>query len=259
MKSYPFDPSIKHHLLISLGLALWIFIFLYATEPLDVNEFSDTDKLIYLPLYGLLGAVCYIICIPIHQLILRKKTQWTLLHELQFTAIFLVVAFVIARSFYLYVIVAGEPNPYSLWYYATSIYFPTVFTVFPIVILGRWAFGKYKNKRLEAQKIEIKGEGTYEGLRITWEDLIAIQSSDNYVEVSYLDQSQLKKQLIRNKLSVVEKDFPDLLRTHRSYLVNPTHFISWQQQKGKLSLLLSNDICVPVSKTYSLKVKSVFA
>ena len=47
MKPYPFDPSIKHHLLISLGLDLWIFIFLYATEPLDVNEFSDADKLVY--------------------------------------------------------------------------------------------------------------------------------------------------------------------------------------------------------------------
>ena len=258
MKPYPFDPSIKHHLLISLGLALWIFIFLYATEPLDVNEFSDADKLVYLPLYGLLGAVCYIICLPVHHLLLLKKTRWTLAHEIQFTAIFLVVAFVIARAFYLYVVVAGEPNPYSLTYYATSIFFPTVFTVFPIVFLGRWAFGKYKNKRLEAQKIEIKGEGTYEGLRIAWDDLILIQSSDNYVEVSYLDQTQVKKQLIRNKLSMVEKDLPDLLRTHRSFLINPTHFLTWQQEKGKLSLLLSNDIRVPVSKTYSPKVKSVF-
>ena len=53
---YPFDSSINHHIIIALSLALWIFIFLYFTEPLDVNEFGDTEKLIYMPLYGLLGA-----------------------------------------------------------------------------------------------------------------------------------------------------------------------------------------------------------
>ena len=72
---------------------------------------------------------------------------------------------------------------------------------------------------MEAQKIEIKGEGQYESLRLLEEDLICIQSSDNYIEVFYLNGGQLKKMLIRNKLSIVEDAFPKFLRTHRSYMI----------------------------------------
>ena len=68
-KKYPFDPSIKHHLIIALGLAIWIFMFLYFTEPLDVSEFQKSEKLIYLPLYGLLGAFCYLVFLPIQNYI----------------------------------------------------------------------------------------------------------------------------------------------------------------------------------------------
>ena len=66
----------------------------------------------------------------------------------------------------------------------------------------------------------------------------------------------LKKSLIRNKLSVIDDEFPELLRTHRSFIINPFHFQRWKTEKGKLSLLLSYDIEVPISKTYQDAVKA---
>jgi hypothetical protein len=257
LKTYPFDPSIKHHFLIALGLATWIFVFLYFTEPLDVNEFSDQDKLIYLPLYGLLGAVCYLGSLPLQFVMFRKKHQWTLQSELVVSLAVMTISFVIARSFFLYIIVAGQDNPYTLGYYTTSIFLPAIVTIFPIVFMGRWAFGKYKDKKLEDQKIEILGVGNYESLRLFWNDLICVQSSDNYVEVTYQNSGVIKKHLIRNKLSVIETDFPELLRTHRSFLVNPYHFRSWKTENSKLYLVLSNDELAPISKTYTTAVKSV--
>ena len=126
-----------------------------------------------------------------------------------------------------------------------------------MIIFGRYAFGKYKKKKIEAQKIEIKGEGSYEGLRLFLNDLICIQSSDNYIEVFYLSGNQLKKSLIRNKLSVIADEFPELLRTHRSFIINPFHFLQWKTEKGKLFVLLFHHIEVPVSKTYQNEVKTV--
>jgi DNA-binding LytR/AlgR family response regulator len=122
--------------------------------------------------------------------------------------------------------------------------------------MGRWALGKYKDKKLEDQKIEILGVGNYESLRLFWKDLICVQSSDNYVEVTYQNSGTIKKHLIRNKLSVIETDFPELLRTHRSFLVNPYHFRSWKTENSKLFLVLSNDELAPISKTYTTAVKS---
>jgi hypothetical protein len=68
-KKHPFDPSVKHHLISALGLAIWIFVFLYFTEPLDISEFSSSEKLIYLPLYGVISAFCYFVFLPIQNYI----------------------------------------------------------------------------------------------------------------------------------------------------------------------------------------------
>lgn len=244
-------------MLVGLALALWIFVFLYFTEPLDVNEFSNNEKLMYLPVYGLIGALCYIIMLPLQSyLYTRSEKQWTIKHEVLFNLAFIIFSFILARSYYIYVIVYGESNPYTLWYYTTSIFIPAIMTILPIVLLGRWALGKYKNKRLEDAKIEIQGEGNYESLRLLFNDLICVQSSDNYVEVSFLDNTTLKKQLIRNKLSVIETSFPELIRTHRSFLMNPYHFQSWKTENSKLGIVVSQDIFIPISKTYATAVKA---
>lgn len=257
-RKYPFDPSIKNHLIIALSLAIWIFIFLYYTEPLDVHEFREEEKLLFLSGYGLIGGFCYIFFLPFQYFLFKKSNNnWTILYEFIFLFILSFLTILIARLFYLYIIMANERNPYTLWYMLKSIFLPALATILPIIIFGRFAFGKYKNKKTEAEKIEIKGEGNYEGLRLFLNDVICIQSSDNYVEVFYLSQKELKKSLIRNRLSVVADEFPQFLRTHRSYLINPFHFSQWKTEKSKLFVMLFHHIEVPVSRTYQNDVKAV--
>ena len=246
-------------MLIAIGLAIWIFVFLYFTEPLDVNEFNDSEQLIYLPLYGLIGAMLYLIILPFQMWLFKKRKHvWTLFNEIVFLALFSFIAIVALRLFYLHFIVEWHPNAYSFWYHLKSILFPAILTILPIVIIGRFAFGKYKEKKLETQKIEVKGKGNYESLRLLLDDLICIQSSDNYVEVFYVSGNHLKKTLIRNKLSVIDETFPELIRTHRSFIINPFHFQSWKTEKGKHFLSLSHNIEVPVSKTYLNLIKATF-
>ena len=257
--SYPFDPSLKHHLLIALGLAIWIFLFLYLTEPLDVNEFGDTEKLIYLPVYGLAGAIVYVLSLVVQVSFWKKKKTWTLLNEIVFLIFFLLLGFLIARGVYNFVVMPGEPNLYTLDYYLTDIFLPAAIIILPIVWAGRWAFGKYATKRKNATKIEVRGQGSFEGLHLFEEDLISIQSSDNYVEVSYLEGDSLKKQLIRTRLSDVEKELPQLERTHRSHLINPMHYKSWQVKNGKHFLVLSRDIEIPISKNFLSHIKTLFS
>ena len=257
-RHYPFDPLFKHHILIGLLLAIWIFVFLYFTEPLDVNEFSAGEKLKFLPGYGLLGGLCYVLFLPIQTLIFTKQLKkWTILSEALFLLSFCLVAIGVARIYYLYAVVPNEPNPYTLGYMLRAIYLPALATILPIIIIARFAFGKYHEKRLKDTKIEIKGEGNYEGLRLQLKDLICVKSSDNYIEVYYLSTSSLKKTLIRNKLSVIDEEFDELQRTHRSYVINPLHFQQWKTENGKHSLLLTHTIEVPVSKTYLSNVKSI--
>ncbi|GER59282.1 LytTR family DNA-binding domain-containing protein [Patiriisocius marinus] len=256
---YPFDPLIKHHLLIALGLAVWIFLFLALTEPLDTNEFKGIEKLLYLPLYGLAGAIAYLLILPLQGFLYRNNiNKWTILNELLFTISMFILGLLFSRAIYLYVIVPGAKNPYTLGYFISAIYVPAISTILPIILAGRWAFGRYFEKQIEDQKIEIEGEGTYEGLRIQLNDLIAVKADDNYIEVAFLNHGVLKKQLIRNKLSKIEIAIPELMRTHRSYLINPVHFQQFKMEQGKLSVILSAEILIPVSKTHTSKVKGAF-
>ncbi|MDG1276546.1 MAG: LytTR family DNA-binding domain-containing protein [Algoriphagus sp.] len=249
-QKYPFDPSLKHHLIIALGLAVWIFVFLFFTEPLDVSQLDSREKLIYLPIYGLFGSICYLICLPFQFWWLLKMRSWLVSAEFIFFSLLFIVSFISTRSIYYYLVVDADPYAYPILYFATSVYMPAALTVFPIVVFVRWSFGKYKEKRFENEKIEIRGIGNYESLRLQLNDLICIQSSDNYVEVTFKEGEKLKTHLIRNKLMTVEEQVPELIRTHRSFLINPYHFKQWKTGNKKVQVLLSEGIEVPVSKTY---------
>ncbi|MCE7992971.1 MAG: LytTR family transcriptional regulator [Roseivirga sp.] len=256
-KSYPFDPSLRHHLLIAGGLVIWVFVFLYFTKPLDVTELGPREQLIYLPVYGLFASLCYLATLPFQYWLYRRNAQkWSVGAELgQFLFLF-VFAFIVVRLVYFYIVMESHPNSYTILYFATNIYLPAVLTIFPIVGIGRWSFGKYKEKKLEEQKIEIKGVGNYESLRLAFNDLICIQSADNYVEVTYREREEIKKQLIRNKLTAVEESLKDLVRAHRSYLINPHHFKQWSTGNRKVNVVLTSDLEVPVSKTYQEAIET---
>ena len=258
-RNYLFDPKLKHHLIISVILAIWIFVFLFFTEPLDVNEFGQQEKLLYLPGYGILAAFLYGFHLPIQYLIYNSnKKEWRVSSEIIFSFCFISISIFALRYFYLIVIMDWHPNAYSFNYHLRTIIIPAILTVFPIIIIARFAFGKYHEKRLENSKVEIKGEGNYEGLRLNFNDIISIKSSDNYIEVFYLSSNVLKKTLIRNKLSVIDAEFEELLRTHRSYLINPFHFQQWKTENSKLSMRMNYDVEVPISKTYQKAIKKAF-
>jgi len=253
---YPFDPSIKHHVFVAIGLAVWVFVFLYFTEPLDVSEFTAEEKLLCMPLYGVFTSLCYLMTLPFQYWLYRKqKLKWSIVSELLQFLFLVVLGFIITRSIYYYIVIDQHPNAYTVGYFATAIYLPGILTVFPIIAIGRWSFGKYKDKKLEDQKIEIQGTGNFESIRLLLNDLICIQSSDNYVEITYKEDGDLKKQLIRNKLVDVEIARPELIRTHRSFLINPYHFKQWRTGNRKVNVVLSSDIEVPVSKTFQPMVE----
>ena len=252
LKSYPYDPTVKHHLILALALGVWIFTFLYVTQPLDVKELHRDDQLFYLPFYGLVGSLAYLFIFPTQYLIKRSfANRWTVLHELGFFLFLATVGLAMAWNYYFYGVMEANPNSYTFNYFSTSIFLPAISTIVPPLFIGRFAFGKYKEKKLEQeQKIRINGEGNYEGLSLLMSDLVCVQSADNYVEVNFIEGGELKKQLIRTKLTQVEIEHEGLLRVHRSYLVNPSHFVQWKTGNRKLFMVLSHEQEVPVSKTH---------
>ena len=91
-------------------------------------------------------------------------------------------------------------------------------------------------------------------ISIMQDNLLYIESADNYATIYYLNKSGLAHYLLRNSLRWMEenlvKDTP-LVRCHRSYIVNMDRVKILKKERGGLMLELdaSDTPDIPVSKT----------
>ncbi len=90
-------------------------------------------------------------------------------------------------------------------------------------------------------------------------DLIFIQSADNYIDVYYKRGDYITRRLIRSSLTAVEKELehPDLVRCHRSYIINLRHAKQKKRSKHEMKIESGGKIYnIPVSRTYKEQVKN---
>ena len=103
-------------------------------------------------------------------------------------------------------------------------------------------------------------------LRITimLENLLYIDSSDNYVTIHYLNKSKLSHFLIRNTLKWMDDNLTNssqLVRCHRSYIVNLDKVKVIRKNKGGIIMELEAASApdIPVSNTYYERVMTKFS
>lgn len=111
------------------------------------------------------------------------------------------------------------------------------------------------------RKTVIESENKSESIELMLSDIIYIRSADNYIELVYNENGELKRRLLRNTLKNIEKQlsqYPDFLRCHRTTLVN-TNYIErlYRSYSGVLIKIKGYDIEIPVSRQYLLKVKEI--
>jgi len=95
------------------------------------------------------------------------------------------------------------------------------------------------------------------------ENLLYLESAENYVSICYLNKGKVSKYLLRDTLKKVEESFSgtEIIRCHRSYMVNFEKVKVIRKDKNGLSLELDNPgvIDIPVSKTYVSSVMQIFS
>jgi DNA-binding LytR/AlgR family response regulator len=101
-------------------------------------------------------------------------------------------------------------------------------------------------------------------ITISLDNLIYIDSADNYATIHYINKEKISSFLIRNSLKWMEenltKDSP-LVRCHRSYMVNLDKVKVLRKTKEGIFMELDspNVQDIPVSKTYYEKVMEKFS
>ncbi len=95
------------------------------------------------------------------------------------------------------------------------------------------------------------------------ENLLYIESTENYVSICYLNKGKISKYLLRDTMKKMEENFAGsvIVRCHRSYMVNFDKVKVIRKEKDGLRLELDDPsiIDIPVSKTYVENVMQTFS
>ena len=112
---------------------------------------------------------------------------------------------------------------------------------------------------LQKAYIQILDEKGEMRLSIRRENLVAIESADNYVCIYYLNGDKTKKSMVRNTLSRVAEHLQGtrIVRCHRSYMINLDHAKIMHRDKEGVFIELGIEGIpdIPISRTYADNVR----
>ena len=112
---------------------------------------------------------------------------------------------------------------------------------------------------LQKAYIQILDEKNEMRLSIRRENLLLIESADNYVCVYYLNGGKTKKSMVRNTIGRIAEHLQGtrIVRCHRSYMINLDHAQILHRDKEGVFIELGLDGVpdIPISKTYADNVR----
>jgi hypothetical protein len=95
------------------------------------------------------------------------------------------------------------------------------------------------------------------------ENLLYLESAENYVNICYLNKGKISKYMLRDTLKKIEESLSgtELIRCHRSYIVNFEKVKVIRKEKDGFKLEFDNPAVtdIPVSKTYINTVMQTFS
>lgn len=265
---YGFD-SPRRALLTALGAGVFIWLFLLFFQPFDINLWKDPNKPWYLLGYGIITFLSMLflwIVLPKITPNWFSEARWTV--GKQIASVLATVALVALGNVFYSHWAFGQPlNGQTLLGF---LYVTTAVGLFPAV--GITYINYVRNLRRysqppqptpltprekvadEAQRIELLAENEKDRLRLPLTDLLYIESADNYSEIVFLQNAQVKKELLRGSLSRFESQVPPtvVVRCHRSYLVN-LHRVErvTGNAQGYKFYLTGLETPVPVARKYA--------
>ncbi len=92
-------------------------------------------------------------------------------------------------------------------------------------------------------------------------DLLYVESSDNYVLIFYSNGNKIEKSVVRNTIKQLEQELTpyEIIRCHRSYMVNPINISRKEKTSQGLNLFFRKfeKIVVLVSKSYISEIEKI--
>lgn len=269
---YLIKDSVADILKMSFVYGLFVTLFLLVFQPFGLSSLGSrlVETCI---IYGAITTIAIIILNIIIAPLFPKyfdEQGWNTGKEISWTIVNIMSIGLANAVFTSYL----NDNSLSLKYIFLFEFYTLMVSFLPITFIIIYQESKYTRRFTElshdiSQKltphtnpksiVKINSQNQNEELIISSSDLLFIKAADNYIEVYYLDESQVEVSLLRNTLKNVELIFytnENIIRCHKSYLVNLQYVnnVSGNAQGYKLHLDFT-DIPVPVSRKLNNFVK----
>jgi hypothetical protein len=163
----------------------------------------------------------------------------------------------------------GDWHDFSITSYLGFLVNTSVVLIFPLI--STFFFFRYRSLQHKIehilttkeefidsnQLISFKGQGSKDQITLSVSNFHYGKAMDNYVELHYVEQNQLRKFLLRSSLSnlVDSINTKAIKRCHRSYMINLLHVNAIKGENQEMNLFLDPfNTAIPVSKSYKNSV-----
>lgn len=269
----------RNQIIMVLFVSIFAIIFINIYKPFESSQwitargFSTTMYFVWSSILVLMGmtvvAISRIIMYrysqkPMHNITIIKYAIWVFIELLLLAGAFTILAIITSRR--------GNINLNSLdpVVIYTQALQNTVFILFIPYFISILYFS-YQEKTAKLRQlmdesignkstslISFRDERGVLQLSVAKENLLYIESADNYICIWYIKNEQLKKQLLRITMKEISEQLADtnIVRCHRSYMVNLDLVKVMRREKENLFLELGypNIKEIPISKTYGEQV-----
>ncbi len=277
---YPFKSEWRSNLKQNALIGAFVASFLIVFQPFGTNNWHDEYKVLKLFGYGVIAFIAPVLILFI-QLALQKpdviEKNWTVAKEiLMMLAILSLVTF----GNMLYANALGMSN-FDISSFIHFFIIVFIIAIFPIGvgILLRFNHFQQLNQKEAAVleqnlqdfqqhnldenddsnvEITLFAENEKDLISLNINDLLYIESADNYSNIIFWKNKKIEKELLRGTLKRFEnqlENYPFVARCHRSYIVNlqQVEHINGNAQGYRISLKNHEQI-LPVARSYGAEI-----
>ena len=255
--------DLKSRLFLIIFCGLFATFFIYYYNPFNLNQLeydSAIGKFLSIWTAGIIGALI----LSMTQLLFRRLLK---IHTFNVGRFILWVLFEFTCLCLGFYIIFGEPQVPFLTEFMLIGSFTISVGLLPYLlaclILGVFQLSKRAHQKEKVAAIDkhwFKDENGKPKLALAINQILLLKSEDNYASIYYLNNNKVKKTLIRNTLKNLEAQLKgaDMIRIHRSYMINPQLIVSIEKTKRGYELKMDQlpEISLSVSESYKESFKS---
>ena len=263
----------RSQIIMVLFVSIFAVVFINIFQPFGSDKWIDNDKItttiyflwsIVLVSIGMIVvAISRVIMYnfsrkPNHNITVLKYIGWVFIELLLLSGSFTILALIVKGNLNL-----TTNDPMEIYVNAIKNTVCILFIPYIICIL----YFSYQNNKLKLRElmgenigfkssnlISIRDSRGVLQLSVAKENLLYIESADNYICIWYQKGETLKKKLMRITMKEISEQLADtnIVRCHRSYMINLDLVKVMRRDKGNLFLELEEPGVreIPISKTY---------